>query len=134
MKLMQHYEKIAKSAAQYAGHPKAFLIASSTIIIWAFCGPIFKFSDTWQLIINTGTTIITFLMVFLIQSTQNTDTMAMQVKLDELIRATKEAHNILLDLEEVDEKTLEHFRKKYLALAKEARESKETDPFFLDSD
>lgn len=129
MKLLYRYEKIAKCAAHYTGHPLAFLIATGIVIVWAICGPIFKFSDTWQLIINTGTTIVTFLMVFLIQSTQNTDTIAMQVKLDELIRATKEAQNILLDLEELDESTLEDFKKKYLALAKEARESKNDDPF-----
>lgn len=129
MKLLYLYEKVAKCAAHYTGHPLAFLVATAIVIIWAICGPIFKFSDTWQLIINTGTTIVTFLMVFLIQSTQNTDTIAMQVKLDELIRATKEAQNILLDLEELDESTLEDFKKKYLALAKQARESKQDDSF-----
>jgi low affinity Fe/Cu permease len=84
-------------------------------------GPLFKFSDTWQLVINTGTTIITFLMVFLIQNTQNRDTEAIQVKLDELIRATKGAHNALLDLEELEEKTLDGFRTKYQSLAAVAR-------------
>lgn len=133
MKLLYRYEKVAKCAAHYTGHPLAFLVATAIVIIWAICGPIFKFSDTWQLIINTGTTIVTFLMVFLIQSTQNTDTIAMQVKLDELIRATKDAQNILLDLEELDESTLEDFKKKYLALAKQARESKQNDSFQNDS-
>ena len=133
MKLLYRYEKVAKCAAHYTGHPLAFLVATAIVIIWAICGPIFKFSDTWQLIINTGTTIVTFLMVFLIQSTQNTDTIAMQVKLDELIRATKDAQNILLDLEELDESTLEDFKKKYLALAKQARESKQ-DASFASSD
>jgi low affinity Fe/Cu permease len=81
----------------------------------------FGFSDTWQLVINTGTTIITFLMVFLIQNTQNRDTEAIQVKLDELIRATKGAHNALLDLEELEEKNLDAFKSKYQALAAAAR-------------
>lgn len=121
MILLHRYERIARTVAQYAGHPLSFLTALGLILIWAILGPIFKYSDQWQLIINTGTTIVTFLMVFLIQSTQNTDTIAMQVKLDELIRATESATNILLDLEELDEESLESFKKKYLALAKEAR-------------
>ena len=88
---------------------------------WIVTGPIFDFSDTWQLVINTGTTIVTFLMVFLIQNTQNRDTEAIQVKLDELIRATKGAHNALLDLEELEEENLDAFRTKYEALASAAR-------------
>ena len=91
------------------------------ILVWAVSGPVFGFSDTWQLVINTGTTIITFLMVFVIQNTQNRDTEAMQIKLDELIRATKGAHNALLDLEELEIESLDAFRKKYEALAKSAR-------------
>jgi low affinity Fe/Cu permease len=90
-------------------------------LVWIVTGPIFHFSDTWQLVINTSTTIITFLMVFLIQNTQNRDTQAIQVKLDELIRATKGAHNALLDLEELEEETLDAFRLKYQALAAAAR-------------
>ena len=89
--------------------------------VWIITGPIFRFSDTWQLVINTGTTIVTFLMVFLIQNTQNRDTEAIQVKLDELIRATKGAHNALLDLEELEEDTLNAFRTKYQVLAAAAR-------------
>ena len=92
------------------------------IAIWIITGPIFGFSDTWQLVINTGTTIVTFLMVFLIQNTQNRDTAAEQVKLDELIRATKGAHNALLDLEELADEALDAFRLKYRALAASARE------------
>ena len=92
------------------------------IAIWVVTGPLFGFSDTWQLVINTGTTIITFLMVFLIQNTQNRDTEAIQIKLDELIRATKGAHNALLDLEELEEEALDAFRQKYRALANQARE------------
>jgi low affinity Fe/Cu permease len=91
------------------------------IALWLITGPIFGFSDTWQLMINTATTIITFLMVFLIQHTQNRDTEAIQVKLDELIRATQGAHNALLDLEELEEDRLDAFRERYLALAAAAR-------------
>ena len=98
-----------------------FMIAVAIILIWAITGPIFKFSDTWQLVINTGTTIITFLMVFLIQNTQNRDTEALQIKLDELIRAVESAHNALLDLEELDDDELDIIRKDYLELAKTAR-------------
>jgi len=90
-------------------------------LIWVVTGPLFNFSDTWQLVINTGTTIITFLMVFLIQNTQNRDTEAIQLKLDELIRATKGAHNALLDLEELEEENLDAFKMKYEALAATAR-------------
>jgi low affinity Fe/Cu permease len=89
--------------------------------VWALTGPIFGFSDTWQLVINTGTTIVTFLMVFLIQNTQNRDSEAIQVKLDELIRAIEGAHNALLDLEELEEKDLDRIRKNYAKLAKQAR-------------
>jgi len=98
-----------------------FMIAVAIILVWAITGPIFKFSDTWQLVINTGTTIITFLMVFLIQNTQNRDTEALQIKLDELIRAVEGAHNALLDLEELDGEELDIIRKDYLELAKAAR-------------
>ena len=90
-------------------------------MVWLVTGPLFRFSDTWQLVINTGTTIITFLMVFLIQNTQNRDTEAMQIKLDEIIRATKAAENSLLDLEELDEETLDEYRRKYEELAERAR-------------
>ncbi|MFD1808357.1 low affinity iron permease family protein [Gemmobacter lanyuensis] len=91
-------------------------------MVWVVTGPIFGFSDTWQLVINTGTTIVTFLMVFLIQNTQNRDTAAIQLKLDELIRATQGAHNALLDLEELEEGRLEAFRLRYERLAAEARQ------------
>jgi low affinity Fe/Cu permease len=103
------------------GSPFALLIAVMVIVVWAVTGPIFGFSDTWQLVINTGTTIITFLMVFLIQSTQNKDAEATQVKLDELIRAIGHARNELLDLEELEEGDLDELRKTYLELAKRAR-------------
>jgi low affinity Fe/Cu permease len=112
----------AKMTARKTGQPIAFMIAVSTIIIWIITGPIFKFSDTWQLVINTGTTIVTFLMVFLIQNTQNRDSLALQVKLDELIRVMEGAHNALLDLEELDENELGKIRINYEKLAKQARE------------
>jgi low affinity Fe/Cu permease len=98
-----------------------FVLAVGVIAAWIVTGPIFGFSDTWQLVINTGTTIVTFLMVFLIQNTQYRDTEAIQVKLDELIRATKGARNALLDLEELEEENLDAFRTKYQALASAAR-------------
>jgi low affinity Fe/Cu permease len=116
------YSKFAKAAAHFCGRPRVFAIAVLIIAVWVVTGPIFNFSDTWQLVINTGTTIITFLMVFLIQNTQNRDTQAIQVKLDELIRATKGAHNALLDLEELEEESLEAFKTKYQALAAAARD------------
>ncbi len=121
------YSKIAKKAAKFTGKPIVFNIALLTIIVWLITGPIFKFSDTWQLVINTGTTIITFLMVFLIQNAQNRDTEAIQIKLDELIRANKSAHNALMDLEELEEETLDNLRAKYEALAKKARDNLEND-------
>jgi low affinity Fe/Cu permease len=115
------YLRFAKSVSRICGRPVVFVLAVATIATWLITGPIFDFSDTWQLIINTATTIITFLMVFVIQSTQNRDTEAIQVKLDELIRATKGAHNALLDLEEMEESELDAFRARYEALARAAR-------------
>jgi low affinity Fe/Cu permease len=120
-KSMSWFSHFAKATARYTGKPVAFMIAVLIVLIWAITGPIFGFSDTWQLVINTGTTIITFLMVFLIQSTQNRDSEAMQVKLDELIRATKGAQNALLDLEELEEKELDTIKEKYEQIAEKAR-------------
>jgi low affinity Fe/Cu permease len=116
------YTQIAKSVARITGRPSTFSLAVLVIVIWLVTGPIFGFSDTWQLVINTGTTIITFLMVFLIQNTQNRDTAAIQLKLDELVRAHQGAHNAILDLEELDDQMIEAFRARYRRLATEARE------------
>ena len=115
------FAQAAKKSAVAMGHPLAFMGAFATIIAWGVTGPLFGFSDTWQLVINTGTTIITFLMVFLIQNTQNRDSTAVQVKLDELIRSTKGAHNAILDLEELTQQDLDRFLKCYQKLAHEAR-------------
>jgi low affinity Fe/Cu permease len=104
------------------GRPATFVTAVAVILVWAITGPLFAFSDTWQLVINTGTTIITFLMVFLIQNTQNRDSEAIQVKLDELIRVIEGAHNALLDLEELEEHDLDRIRSSYEKLAKRARD------------
>jgi low affinity Fe/Cu permease len=115
------FARLAKSVSRATGHPLAFGIALLVVVAWAVSGPIFGFSDTWQLVINTGTTIATFLMVFLIQNTQNRDTAALQLKLDELIRVTKGAHLALLDLEELSDKELESVRDNYEELAADAR-------------
>jgi low affinity Fe/Cu permease len=114
-------------------------MAAGVVIVWGLTGPLFKFSDTWQLVINTGTTIVTFLMVFLIQNTQNRDTEALQVKLDELLRVTQGAHVALLDLEELDDKDLDRIRKDYEKLASKAREKlsrgePDTDVFELEEE
>ena len=123
MKTISHwFTHYAKWAAWMTGHALAFGIALAVVLVWAVTGPLFGFSDTWQLVINTGTTIVTFLMVFLIQNTQNRDTAAIQIKLDELIRATEGAHNALLDLEEMEDRDLERIRRDYEALATESRE------------
>jgi low affinity Fe/Cu permease len=121
MRSLSWYSRFATAAAHFCGRPPVFAAAIGLIFLWGVSGPLFGFSDTWQLVINTGTTVITFLMVFLIQHTQNRDTMAMQVKLDELIRVTEGAHTALLDLEELDQDQLDAFKKKYVALAKQAR-------------
>jgi len=122
MILKMGYSRIANWAARLSGRPATFVLAVTVILLWLITGPLFRFSDTWQLVINTATTIVTFLMVFLIQNTQNRDTEAMQVKLDELIRATQGAHNVLLDLEQLEESQLDKFRARYEKLAREARE------------
>lgn len=118
------FGRFAKGTSRAAGRPMAFVLAFSIVVIWALTGPLFGYSDTWQLVINTGTTVVTFLMVFLIQATQNRDSEALQVKIDELIRATEGAHNALLDLEELDEETMDRIRGAYAKLAGEARKAK----------
>ena len=115
------FSRLAKWTARATGHPAAFMAAAFIVLAWGLAGPIFKFSDTWQLVINTGTTIATFLMVFLIQNTQNRDSHSVQLKLDELIRAIDGAHNALLDLEGLEEADLERFRLRYENLARAAR-------------
>src|SRR3954465_2728422 len=117
------FGRFAKRTEHIVGHPLSFVLMLLLIVVWAVTGPLFHFSDTWQLVINTGTTIVTFLMVFLIQNSQNRDTGAIQTKLDELIRAIEGAHNALLDLEELDEDENEHIRRDYRNLAGEARKA-----------
>jgi low affinity Fe/Cu permease len=112
------FAHFAHWVSHITGRPITFLLAFSAIVIWGVTGPLFGYSDTWQLVINTATTIITFLMVFVIQNTQNRDTAALQIKMDELIRVTKRASNTLLNLEELDDETLETMRKDYTQLAK----------------
>jgi low affinity Fe/Cu permease len=115
------FDRFSKWVSYFAGHSVAFAAAGALIGLWLVSGPIFGFSDTWQLVINTATTIVTFLMVFVIQNTQNRDGAAIQIKLDELVRASQGAHNGLLDLEELSEAEIEAFRQKYLRLAEDAR-------------
>jgi low affinity Fe/Cu permease len=123
------FSRFAQAAARTMGGPRAFMIALCVVAVWGLSGPLFDFNDTWQLVINTGTTIITFLMVFLIQNTQNRDAEAMQIKLDELIRAAHEAQNSLLDLEELEPEDLERIRARYTDLAKQARHELRSQPY-----
>jgi len=111
----------AKWTSHATGQPATFVASALIVVVWALTGPLFGFSDTWQLVINTGTTIVTFLMVFLIQNTQNRDSKALQIKIDELIRAVHGANNALLDLEELDEAELDRIRCVYTLLADRAR-------------
>jgi low affinity Fe/Cu permease len=124
MRKTSWFARFAKGTSRATGRPTAFMLAFSIVVFWALTGPIFNYSDTWQLMINTGTTVVTFLMVFLIQYTQNLDTEALQVKIDELIRATEGAHNALLDLEELDAEELDRIRTSYEKLANEARQGR----------
>lgn len=116
-----HFTRFAKATSRLVGRPSAFALALTVVVAWLVTGPAFHYSDSWQLVINTGTTIVTFLMVFLIQNTQNRDAEAVQVKLDELLRATASAHNALLDLEELEEHELDRIRGGYARLAERAR-------------
>jgi len=121
MRITESFSRFAKATARAAGQPATFGLALVVILGWAVTGPLFGFSDTWQLVINTGTTIVTFLMVFLIQNTQNRDSVAMQVKLDELLRAAKGAETAMADLEDLTEEELEAFQAHYRRLAEAAR-------------
>jgi low affinity Fe/Cu permease len=116
------FARLSRSTSRAAGRPPTFFLALSVVVIWLVTGPLFGFSNTWQLVINTGTTIVTFLMVFLLQSSQNRDSEAVQVKLDELLRVTAGAHNALLDLEELEEQELDRIRAGYAQLAERARQ------------
>lgn len=120
---MKHdrFGRFARATSRTVGHTTAFIIALAVVLVWAATGPYFHYSDTWQLVINTGTTVITFLMVFVIQQTQNRDSEAMHVKLDEIIRALRGAHNDLLDIEELTEEELDEIRAHYAVLAQKAR-------------
>ena len=115
------FTRFSKVTAHVTGQPLSFVLALLVIVVWAITGPLFDWSDTWQLVVNTGTTIVTFLMVFLIQATQNRDAEAMHIKLDELLRISPGAHNVLLDLEELEESELDRLRAIYGRLAQEAR-------------
>ena len=116
------FTRFAKRTSRWTGRPAAFLLALLVVLTWLVSGPLFGFSDTWQLVINTGTTIVTFLMVFLIQNTQYRDAEAVQVKLDELLRTTRGAHNALMDLEELEDEELDLIRKRYTRMAEAARD------------
>jgi low affinity Fe/Cu permease len=119
----KYFSQFSHAAAHATGTPAAFLIAALTILVWAITGPLFHYSDTWQLVINTGTTIVTFLMVFLIQNTQNRDTMALQLKLAELIYAMKGAKNSLATVEDLTEEELEDLHKELCARADAAHKA-----------
>src|SRR5262249_23090613 len=120
-KSKSRFTRFAKWTSRVTGRPAAFVLAAMVILVWAITGPLFGFSDTWQLVINTGTTIVTFLMVFLIQNTQNRDSEAIQIKLDELIRAARGAQNSLLDLEELEDEELDRIHHQYELMAEHAR-------------
>jgi low affinity Fe/Cu permease len=117
MRMSDLFSRAAHWTAQQCGRASVFTVAVGVIIFWAASGPFFRYSDTWQLIINTGTTIITFLMVFLLQNTQNRDTIAIQLKLDELIRANQDARNVMLSLEDLTEEQLKHLKQTFQSLA-----------------
>ena len=121
-RLLGSFQKFARTVVHSSGHPMAFAIAIGIIVIWALTGPVFHFGDAWLLVINTAASIITFLMIFLIRNAQNRESEAVQLKLDELIRATNSAHNALLDIEELSEADLDRIKARFERLAKVARE------------
>lgn len=116
------FRKIAQSCSDFIGRPSAFILATLSIIIWAFAGPLYNYSDTWQLVINTGTTVVTFLMIFLVQNTQNRDAKAIHLKLDELIRSKKGARNNLVDIEDETDQRLTDLHKEYQKLGQRTRD------------
>jgi low affinity Fe/Cu permease len=122
------FRKLAHTASEAAGSPWAFIAAASIILIWAMTGPLFHFSDTWQLVINTSTTILTFLMVFLIQNTQNRDAKAIQLKLDELIRSIQGARNAMVNLEDLSDAELAALRQEFQSLGIAAKALKRPEP------
>jgi low affinity Fe/Cu permease len=122
------FSKFAQALSKWTGSPRTFLVAVLLICVWAATGPLFHYNDTWQLIINTSTTIITFLMVFLIQNTQNRDTDELHIKIDELLRVTKDAQNAVLSLDNLDQNELKALRKKYKAMG-EREDADHTRPF-----
>ena len=112
------FDQVSNKVTKATGTPAAFLVAAGIVIVWGMSGPLFGFSDTWQLVINTGTTIITFLMVFIIQQSQNKDTMAIQLKLNELIASNEKASNRLIDIEDLTDEELQTLKKFYIKLGK----------------
>ena len=120
-KLLANFDKFSSVVTKATGSPLAFILAALAIVVWAITGPIFGFSDTWQLVINTGTTIITFLMVFIIQQSQNKDTTALHLKLNELIAATKTASNRLIDIEDLSEEEIKTIKKFYIKLSEQSK-------------
>jgi low affinity Fe/Cu permease len=121
-RLLGGFQKFARTVVRTSGHPKSFGLAIGIIVIWALTGPLFRFGNTWLLVINTVANIITFLMIFLIRNAQNRESEAVQLKLDELIRATKAAQNTLLDIEELSEEDLDRIKARFERLARKARE------------
>ena len=121
-RILGGFQKFARAVVRTSGHPMAFGLVIGIVVIWALTGPLFRFGNTWLLVINTVTTIITFLMIFLIRNAQNRESEAVQLKLDELIRATKAAHNALLDIEELSEEELDRIKARFEQLARKARE------------
>ena len=128
MNLGRLFARFANAVAHATGQPATFALAVLSIVAWAATGPLFGYSENWQLVINTGTTIVTFLMVFLIQNTQNREGHAVQIKLDELIKVIEQAHNGLLDLEELEEAELDSIRAEYQKLARQARKASRLGP------
>ena len=120
-KINNWFDSFAHKATVFAGSSAAFSIAFFIIVIWIVTGPVFKFSDTWQLVINTGTTIVTFLMVFLIQRSQNKESLAVQLKLNELVASSREASNRLIDVEDITQDELELLHRYYVKLARRAK-------------